>query len=119
MSSKSTPPKAPSKSKAVKDARKALTKALKEHAEVAAGSGVSLKKAQRLGAKVAAAAAAYADAVFAKTGLESPFVPGSGMLDGATIKSLQAERVAIEVAVTGSLPVTVVDETTPTAADPA
>jgi cell division septum initiation protein DivIVA len=96
---------AASKSKRIKDARKALSKALKEHAEIAAGSGVSLKKAQRAGAKVAAAAAAYSEAVLAKTGLESPFVPGSGKLDGDTIRSLQAERVAIEHVVTGALPV--------------
>ncbi|MBO9577535.1 MAG: hypothetical protein J7480_02035 [Microbacteriaceae bacterium] len=98
-------PKAPSKSKLIKDARKSLEKALKEHAEIAAGSGVALKKAQRASAKLAAAAAAYADAVQAKTGLESPFIPGNGKLDGETIKSLEAEREAIEHAVTGQIPV--------------
>ncbi len=103
-------PKAPSKSKLIKDAHKALGKALKEHAELTAGSGVSLKKAQRAGAKVAAAAAEYAEAVQAKTGLESPFVPGNGKLDGATIQSLEAERVEIEKVVTGTIPVVLVEE---------
>ena len=100
MSSKSA-----SKSKRIQDARKALAKALKEHAAITAGSGVSLKKAQRAGTKVAAAAAAYSEAVLAKTGLESPFIAGSGKLDADTIRSLQSERVAIEHVVTGTLPV--------------
>lgn len=110
-------PKAPSKSKLIKEARKTLSKVLKEHAEITSGSGVSLKKAQRLGAKLSAAAAAYAEAVQAKTGLESPFVPGNGRLDGATIKSLKAEREAI---VTGSIPVVAAEsEAAPAEAAPA
>jgi len=97
--------RSPSKSKLIQQARKALSKTLKEHAELTAGSGVSLKKAQRAGAKLAAAAAAYAEAVQAKTGLENPFVPGNGKLDLDTIKSLQAERGAIEKIVTGAVPI--------------
>lgn len=96
--------KVPSKSKAIKRARKALVKALESHAEIVAERGVPLKRAQRAGAKLAAAAAAYADAVQAKTGLENPFIPGSGMLDGESIKSLQAELVQLEKAATASIP---------------
>ncbi|HWL01062.1 MAG TPA: hypothetical protein VNQ52_01670 [Microbacteriaceae bacterium] len=97
--------KPPSKSKLIKRTHKALVKALETHAKIAAGSGVSIKQAQRAGAKVAAAAAAYADAVQAKTGLENPFVAGNGLLDGETIKSLQAERVKLEKAATAGIPV--------------
>ena len=93
----------PSKSKRIRRARKELASVPKAHAELTAGSGVSLKKAQRANAKLASAAAAYAEAVQAKTGLESAFVPGSGQLDGATISSLQTERAAIERTMTGSL----------------
>jgi len=98
-------PKAPSQSKRIKQAYKALSKALEQHAEITAGGGVPLKKAMRASAKLAAAAAEYADAVKAKTGLESPFVAGNSELDGDTITSLKAERAAIEKAVTGSIPV--------------
>ncbi len=94
----------PPKSKQIKRAHKALEKALEQHAELATASGVSLKKAQRANAKLAAAATAYADAVTAKTGLESPFSTGSVGLDGDTIASLQSERDDIERAVTGTIP---------------
>jgi len=97
--------KPPSKSKLVKRAHKALVKALEAHATIAASRGISIKKAQRAGAKLAAAAVAYADAVQAKTGLDNPFLAGSGMLDGETIRSLKAERTRIERAVTSGVPV--------------
>ena len=96
--------KSPSKSAAIKRAHKKLIKALAAHAEIAVGSGVSIKKAQRAGAAVAVAAAAYADATQAKTGLENPFVPGNGMLAGETIQSLKAERSMLEQAATSEIP---------------
>jgi len=106
MSSKSAEPaqgdpaaaKPPSKSKLVKQAHKSLVKALEAHMKIVTGGGISIKKAQRAGAKVAAAAAAYADAVQAKAGLENPFTPGNGMLDGATMDSLRAEQTKLKTA---------------------
>ena len=87
---------------ALKDLKKALTK----HADAVGGSAVSLKKAQRAGAKVAAAATAYAEAVHAKSGMGNPFddmvQPG---LDGGTLASLAAERDAIAKHLTGPIPV--------------
>ncbi len=107
------------KSKQIKRAHKALEKALEQHAELATASGVSLKKAQRANAKLAAAATAYADAVTAKTGLERPFSTGSVGLDGDTIASLQSERDDIERAVTGTIPAVVDEQPEPeTAAEP-
>jgi hypothetical protein len=83
-------------SKKIDEARKALTKAIKKHAEIAGGAAVPLKKAERAAAAVRDAAATYAHVVHAKTGLESPF---EGMvtpsLEPATIASLSAERDAI------------------------
>lgn len=83
-------------SKKIDAARKNLSKALKKHAEVVGGAAVSLKKSQRAAAAVHAAAGAYVDAVYAKTGLGSPFgdilEPG---LEAATLASLSAERDAL------------------------
>ena len=93
-------------SKKIDSALKDLQKALKKHAEAVGGSSVSLKKAQRAGAKVAAAATAYAEAVHAKSGMGNPFddvmQPG---LDGGTLASLAAERDAIASHLTGPIPV--------------
>ena len=93
-------------SKKIDAALKELTKALAKHAEVVGGSAVSLKKAQRASAKVAAAATAYAEAVHSKSGMGNPFddmvQPG---LDGGTIASLAAERDAIKKNLTGPIPV--------------
>jgi hypothetical protein len=93
-------------SKKIDSALKELKKALTKHAEAVGGSAVSLKKAQRAGAKVAAAATAYAEAVHAKSGMGNPFddmvQPG---LDGGTIASLAAERDAIAKHLTGPIPI--------------
>lgn len=79
--------------KKIGSALKQLVKALEKHADAVTGSSVSSKKAQRAGARVAAAATAYAEAVHAKTGLGNPFddmiQPG---LEHSTIVSLSAER---------------------------
>lgn len=107
-----------SKSKLIKRTHKALVKALEAHVAITTGSGISIKKAQRAGAKVAAAAADYADAVQAKTGLENPFVAGNGMLDGETIKSLQAELVKLGKAATSGIPVIPVIPADATEAEP-
>lgn len=85
---------------ALKDLKKALTK----HAEAVGGPAVSLKKAQRASAKVAAAAAAYAAVVNAKSGMSSPFddivQPG---LESSTLSSLAAERDNIKKNLTGPI----------------
>jgi len=96
-------PSAKGKSKAIKEAHKALAKAISKHAEVVTDQAVSLKRAQRAATKVAAAAAAYAEAVKARTGLESPFVDGGGALDADTKASLKAERNRIEKSLTGQI----------------
>ncbi|HWR85513.1 MAG TPA: hypothetical protein VN200_05930 [Rhodoglobus sp.] len=84
-------------SKKIDRALKDLKKALNQHAEAVGGNAVSLKKAQRATAKVAAAASAYAEAVHAKSGLGNPFdemlQPG---LEDSTLDSLKAEREAIK-----------------------
>lgn len=84
-------------SKKIDSALKTLTKALTKHAEVVGAGAVSLKKAQRASAKVAAAATAYAEAVHAKSGLGNPFdemlQPG---LEHSTLASLSAERDSIK-----------------------
>jgi len=95
--------KAKGRTKAIKEARKALIKAIEKHAEVVTDQAVSLKRAQRAATKVAAAAAAYAEAVKARTGLESPFTVGGSALDDDTKASLKAERNRIEKAITGQL----------------
>lgn len=93
-------------SKKIDAALKDLKKALNKHADAVGGHAVSLKKAQRASAKVAAAATAYAEAVHAKSGLGNPFnemlQPG---LEDSTIKSLHAERDAIAKSLTGPIPV--------------
>jgi len=93
-------------SKKINSALKDLKKALAAHADVVGGSAVSLKKAQRASAKVAAAAEAYAEAVQAKSGLGSPFTktvsPG---LEDATLASLTAERNSIKQQLTGPVPI--------------
>lgn len=87
---------------ALKDLKKALTK----HAEAVGGPTVSLKKAQRATAKVAAAASTYAELVHAKSGLDNPFndmvQPG---LEQSTLASLHAERDAIAKNLTSPVPV--------------
>jgi hypothetical protein len=93
-------------SKKIDAALKELKKALTKHADVVGGSAVSLKKAQRTSAKVAAAATAYAEAVHAKSGMGNPFdemiQPG---LESTTIASLAAERDTIAKNLTGPVPV--------------
>ncbi|MEQ1737488.1 MAG: hypothetical protein ABL886_13925, partial [Rhodoglobus sp.] len=83
-------------SKKIDAALKDLKKALNNHADVVGGSAVSLKKAQRANAKVAAAASTYAAAVYSKSGVGNPFSemlePG---LESTTLASLAAERDAI------------------------
>lgn len=94
------------KAKKIKTARKHLEKSLKSHAEIVSGDAVSMKKAQRANAKLAAAVAAYAEAVEHKTGVPSPIVAGAySGLDQATIDSLSAERDAISAAITGQIPI--------------
>jgi hypothetical protein len=92
-------------SKKIDAALKDLKKALNKHA-AAAGGAVSLKKSQRASARVASAATAYAEAVFAKSGLANPFddmvQPG---LEDTTLASLAAERDAIAENLTGPVPV--------------
>ncbi|MCU1586192.1 MAG: hypothetical protein QOI70_150 [Microbacteriaceae bacterium] len=83
-------------SKKIDATLKDLIKALRKHAEAVGGSRVSLKKSQRAGAKLQATASAYAAAVHAKTGLDSPFndVVSPG-LENVTLNSLLAERDAL------------------------
>ena len=93
-------------SKKINSALKDLKKALSAHADVVGGSAVSLKKAQRASAKVAAAAESYAEAVLAKSGLATPFsVSTSAGLEEATLASLTAERNSIKENLTGPVPV--------------
>jgi hypothetical protein len=77
-------------------ALKDLTKALRKHADAVGGDRVSLKRSQRASAKLQATASAYAAAVYAKTGLDSPFndVVSPG-LEKVTLNSLLAERDAL------------------------
>ncbi len=93
-------------SKKIDAALKDLKKALNKHADVVGGGAVSLKKAQRASAKVAAAASAYAEAVHTKSGLGNPFndvlQPG---LEASTLASLHAERDEIAKNLTGPIPV--------------
>lgn len=85
-----------SMSKKIDAAVKAVIKALEKHAEAVDRSPVSLKKSQRAGAKLQAAATAYAEAVYVKSGLDSPFsdVLRPGLHD-STLESLEAERDAL------------------------
>lgn len=80
-------------SKKIDAARKALTKAIKKHAEIVGGTAVSLKRVQRAAAEIQAAASEYASLVEEKTGIPTPFLAlwDSG-LEAATIASLIAER---------------------------
>jgi len=91
-------------SKKIDAALKDLKKALNKHAEVVGSSAVSLKKAQRASAKVAAAATAYAEVVHSKSGMGNPFddmlQPG---LDSGTLASLAAERDSIKNHMTGPI----------------
>lgn len=90
----------------IKTARKHLEKALEQHAEIVSGRTVTMKKAQRANAKLAAAVAAYAEAVEHKTGVASPIVAGAySGLDQSTLDSLTAERDAISRSITGQIPV--------------
>jgi hypothetical protein len=88
-------------SKKIDSALKDLKKALTKHAEVVGSKPVSIKKAQRATAKVAAAATAYAEIVHSKTGMGNPFddmlQPG---LDSGTLASLAAERDSIKTHLT-------------------
>lgn len=83
-------------SKKIDATLKDLIKALRKHAEAVGDGRVSLKKSQRAGARLQAAASAYAAAVHARTGLDSPFndvlSPG---LENVTLNSLLAERDAL------------------------
>ncbi|MCY7411585.1 MAG: hypothetical protein LH471_00870 [Salinibacterium sp.] len=93
-------------SKKINSALKDLKRALEAHADVVGGSAVSLKKAQRASAKVAAAAGAYAEAVHVKSGLSTPFsdllTPG---LEESTLASLTAERDSLKQHLTGPVPI--------------
>lgn len=85
-----------SMSKKIDAALKDLTKALRKHADAVGGGRVSLKKSQRASAKLQATASAYAAAVHAKTGLDSPFSDvASPGLENVTLNSLLAERDAM------------------------
>ena len=80
-------------SKKIEASLKELIKALRAHADVVGSSHVSLKKSQRASAKLQSAATAYAAAVHAKTGLDSPFNDVvSPVLENVTLNSLVAER---------------------------
>lgn len=87
-------------SKKIDAALKDLKKALNHHADVVGSGAVSLKKAQRASAKVAAAATAYAEAVHAKSGMPNPFddmlQPGLEDLDARVVGrgARQARRAA-------------------------
>ncbi len=85
-------------SKKIDASLKDLIKALRKHAETVGGSRVSLKKAQRTAARLQTTASAYAVAVHAKTGLDSPFsdVVSPG-LESVTLNSLVAERDALAI----------------------
>ncbi|MEP6481299.1 MAG: hypothetical protein ABJA94_04750 [Rhodoglobus sp.] len=93
-------------SRKIDGALKDLKKALNKHADIVGGHAVSLKKAQRASAQVAAAASVYAELVHAKSGMGNPFSdmvqPG---LEQSTIASLHAERDAIAKNLTGPVPV--------------
>jgi hypothetical protein len=92
-------------SKKIDAALKDLKKALSKHAEIVGSKPVSLKKAQRASAQVAAAATNYAEIVHAKSGIGNPFddmlQPG---LDSGTLASLAAERDSIKNQLTGPIP---------------
>lgn len=83
-------------SKKIDSALKDLIKALKKHAQVTGGPRVPLKQAHKASARVQTAANAYAEAVYSRTGLPTPFVdlvePG---LDEETLRSLKRERDAV------------------------
>jgi hypothetical protein len=91
--------------KKIDKARKQLSKALKNHAKAVGGSRVTLKHAERATAKLQKAAADYAQAVYAKSGLDTPFTSSAPAgLDEATIHSLSAERDALSKQLTGPIP---------------
>jgi hypothetical protein len=104
-------------SKKIDAALKELKKALNKHAEVVGAPTVSLKKAQRAGARVLEALENYALLVEQKSGIESPLRgivrPG---LEAATIASLTAERDRIAENLTGPVPVQEASAETRTAA---
>lgn len=93
-------------SKKIDAALKDLKKALDKHADIVGSNAVSLKKAERASAKVAAAATAYAEAVHVKSGMPNPFddmlQPG---LETSTVASLTAERDKLAERLTGPIPV--------------
>ena len=85
-----------SMSKKIESASKALIKAVGEHAKIAGAAHVSFKRAQRAGLKLQAAATKYAEVVFSKTGLESPFTAlSSAALESESLDSLRAERASM------------------------
>lgn len=93
-------------SKKIDAASKSLIKALKKHSEAVGSDRVSLKKAERAAARLQEAAAEYADVVYTKTGLSTPFslvVPNG--LDSTTLHSLALERDAISKSITNPIPV--------------
>ena len=83
-------------SKKIDASLKDLIKALRKHADLVGGGRASLKKSQRASLKLQSTASAYAAAVYAKTGLDSPFndVASPG-LENVTLNSLLAERDAL------------------------
>jgi len=83
-------------SKKIDASLKDLIEALRKHADLVGASPVSLKKSQRASAKLQSMASAYAAAVYAKTGLDTPFndVASPG-LEKVTLDSLLAERDAL------------------------
>ena len=80
-------------SQKIDDAIRDWTKALRNHVRVATAGSKSVKKTQRAAAQVAGAASAYAEAIHATSGMESPFAevlsPGLPLV---TLESLAAER---------------------------
>lgn len=91
-------------SKKIDSALKQLIKALEKHANALGGARVSLKKAERATAKLQVAAAEYAEVIYQKSGLDTPFneVSRSG-LEADTLDSLAAERDALSRNLTGPI----------------
>lgn len=91
-------------SKKIDAALKQFIKALHKHADTLGSARVSLKKAERVNAKLQAAAADYAEAIYLKSGVETPFneVSRAG-LDVETLDSLSAERDALTRNLTGPI----------------
>jgi hypothetical protein len=83
-------------SKKIDSALRRLIKALEKHADALGGARVSLKKAERANAKLQAAATEYAEVIYQKSGVDTPFTEVSrASLDTETLDSLSAERDAL------------------------